>query len=798
MRGRIATAVFCLFAACNLPATEQPSCAAGVPVGSFQLSVERPSGGEALPIRVVNKILPGYRIAYRPLRLPPDAKDKARVGLVLIPAEEQDTSAQTVLEPKPATSPCDWTAPFRVGVAVLVFGPQGLDEKRVSSLIAKDEGLFSQLADYAEQTEQVEQFIESLAAEGEDNIEEVEEQEAALAASTPAERALLTLVRVLDPVIAGYDPLGTGRRAGPATLSGRAAGAFFDNAGGVLPGGGALSSVKGLLFPDTEFRTTFAQATEPSGVMLCAQRQPSRSRSRMAYVWARRIPDSGPPSVSLAKETHVPAGVKSTVPLRVKGPFEWGLLARVRDWTLAPPKGPGAVAVDVRPSTFARVLELDLRKAIVPPGAYRLSGRWDWEKLDVAGDLRLHPLGDLKKVRVAADSQSRLVTGNGIVAVRLEGTDLQFIDKVALKWMDKRGTEPMPVNFVLSRGEGAGPQKSLEFDVDTDTLRTGRYLVSLSQAGGGKGEATLRILPPHPAIQNLPLRVNLGEPEQKRILRGSGLDRIQKIEADRVEVSLLPAEPGGRQREAALRLLPGLKQGELIAFRLSVDGLEEPVKVEKAVRVAGPRPRIESVKGAWPDELGVELRDGELPAGSFVGFAMKVANLGAGAAVHLQCADPAKTLQSHRLRVGERITTATLASGGEGTLFLSLDPGGVGQTGCELTAIVETEPAGRSDPYSLGKVIRLPRIVSFELTDESAGDAAYAAVLKGQTLETIAQVGWNASEGVPVENLPAPIAGEGPSQALRVVLPWPSPSPHAPLYIWLRGEQEGRLTKARP
>jgi hypothetical protein len=36
--------------------------------------------------------------------------------------------------------------------------------------------------------------------------------------------------------------------------------------------------------------------------------------------------------------------------------------------------------------------------------------------------------------------------------------------------------------------------------------------------------------------------------------------------------------------------------------------------------------------------------------------------------------------------------------------------------------------------------------------------------------------------------------GEHPSQSLRVVLPWPAPGPHAPLYVWLRGEPQGRKT----
>ena len=41
-------------------------------------------------------------------------------------------------------------------------------------------------------------------------------------------------------------------------------------------------------------------------------------------------------------------------------------------------------------------------------------------------------------------------------------------------------------------------------------------------------------------------------------------------------------------------------------------------------------------------------------------------------------------------------------------------------------------------------------------------------------------------------------AGEGAKQALRIAMPWPSPTPKAPLFVWLRGETEGRATKVQP
>ena len=59
-------------------------------------------------------------------------------------------------------------------------------------------------------------------------------------------------------------------------------------------------------------------------------------------------------------------------------------------------------------------------------------------------------------------------------------------------------------------------------------------------------------------------------------------------------------------------------------------------------------------------------------------------------------------------------------------------PGAVGQSGCTLTAVMETEELGKSDPFTLGKVVRLPHIDSFAMTDEKSPEGFYG-VLKGRT-----------------------------------------------------------------
>jgi|SRR5579862_3436760 len=99
-----------------------------------------------------------------------------------------------------------------------------------------------------------------------------------------------------------------------------------------------------------------------------------------------------------------------------------------------------------------------------------------------------------------------------------------------------------------------------------------------------------------------------------------------------------------------------------------------------------------------------------------------------------------------------------------------------------------------SNPFTLATVIRLPRIETFWVTDEKSGDG-FAGSLKGFDLETIEKTGWDSKTGLSVADLPRPVAGEGAKQAMRIAMPWPSPSPKAPVFVFLRGEAEGRATK---
>src|SRR5579872_7031919 len=110
--------------------TPPRTCIGSVPIATFQLRVTPPGGGPALPIRQVNTIARGSKLACTPVKLPPDLKKSARVAVVLVPPPGA-SDAVTVLDLRALDGPTEWTMPFQVGVVLLVFGPQGLDEKRV-------------------------------------------------------------------------------------------------------------------------------------------------------------------------------------------------------------------------------------------------------------------------------------------------------------------------------------------------------------------------------------------------------------------------------------------------------------------------------------------------------------------------------------------------------------------------------------------------------------------------------------------------------------------------------------------
>jgi hypothetical protein len=767
------------------PAASQ-DCVGSAPVTTFRLTV-RPMGvgGVTVPIRRLNNMPAGAHIHYQPVDLPADLKNDAKLALVMVP--KSSGGQLTVLEPRAAAGSTEWTAPFSPQIMVLVFAPQGLDEKRLTNLVTKDDNLVSALADYADQTADLEAGLDA-ARELEEDANDDTRPARPL---TPSEQAIFALVRALNPAVSSYNPLGAGRRLGAVTLTGRGIDAFFDNAGGFVPGGGILPGVKSWLMPDTEFRSVYGVADGSDSVTLCTQIQP-RTRNRIAYLWAYRLTNAPAPAVTILTDTHVPAGMRVSVPVKLDHMADWPLLARVYEWRMVPVSGSTpALAVPVRPSSDERALRVDLKNFVGPAGPYRLEAKWDGEPFHPSGTFTLHKLGDLKAARVSPASQDQVVTGSGPVTVELTGGDLLFVDRASLHRVSS--FHEIPLDLPPDRDSTTD---SLRLEVDTDALRPAAYLLSLSRVDGATAEVPLDVLPPNPRIESKGLRVNLGEQEQTVTLAGSGLERIETLESDRAEITLAAAKEGGTRRNITVRLRADAKPGESLALAAKVSGRSGLLRFPGVLQVAAARPRIHDAKVSLPSDLVITPHDGELPASSWVNYAIR-ADAVEKPSLTLACAEASRTIQPETLRTGERHPDAQLTGSDDGNLFLSFEPGAIGQSGCTLMAVLESEATGKSDPFTLGKVVRFPRIESLTLSDEKA-DAGFYAVLKGFDLETIAKTGWDPSAGIDVPGLPQPLAGEGAKQTLRVVMPWPSPSPKAPLLIWLRGESEPRPTKVTP
>ena len=771
-------------------------CTGSVSLGSFKIAVRPSAKAPTLPLKSVSLIPAGSRLIWDPVHLPPHASEKEEVVALLVP---QGGDAVVSLGARKAGGHAEWDLPQVPEVIALIVGPSGLSVGKVKSLVAHNEDLLLQLADYAEQTSEVETLVQELA----DAETSGGGTDAALkgfssqfgvavpkldATANPGQQASL-LLRAVLPTANSYDPL-----ASTATqmqesvgLAATVAGLFFGNGVALAAGGTALfANLKGVMFPGTEFRSAFAQANAGDALALCTKNAAVKSRTHLAYLWAYRVPDLKPPVVALAGATHLAVGSKSTVKLKVADGSSAKDLARAHNWRLIPTVQGAQAAVGVSVASPDSI-QVDLSKSKAPPGEYRLAAGWDWDPISL-GTIWLHPYGDFSQVKLAPGSSAKLIEGNGISTVRLTGADFEFVEKVQWKKQGVKTAKVSDLHFDLPSGKDAGPQHTL--DVDIDTAAQGSYALLVSQSDGKTHEVPVTVLPPNPTVSSLPLRVNVGEDRQRVRLAGTGLDEIQTIAT---EAGSLTGAGAKREWTGEIQLKSGARPGQRFAMVLQVKGLEQPLVLPDAIEVVGPRPHITGLRKSMPGNLGVDLHEEELPAGITLGLVLQVKNLSGRPRVDLGCASGGLR-RPLKLSPDEPSGGAALSFAGPGELYLSFDPGSVGYPGCVISAAVITDPEGRSDEMKLGRVVRIPRLDQFTLTSEPAGPNAYAGILKGSDLDLVEKAGWDPQQGLPVDAIPTPVPGEPGKQTLRISLPWPAPAPHAPLYVWLRGESEGRKT----
>lgn len=705
------------------------------------------------------------------------------------------------LEPRKASEKTEWQLPERPLVIALVYGPQGLSEGKLQTLVTRNQDLLRELAEYAEQSSQVEDLVQELADAEQSRADAgnvlkgvsaeygVSAQKLNSTTSTDQQAALL--LKALVPASNSYDPLAVQSTQVQQTggVAASVAGLFFGNPVALAAGGVALlSNLRTVLFPNTEFRSAFAQTAGKSNLALCTKTQGAKAKMRTAYLWAYRVPQYANPALTLAKSPNLAVGTKATVDLKLGKNTTAKELPLAHDWHFVSNSGGDVFPVSVTP-TAAGALEIDLTKAKIPAGDYQLAFTWDWNPLSIAGTVHVHPPDDFSLVSLTPADHDRLIEGSGSVMVQLHGPDFEFLQGATIL-SSARNAKPAPVEYALPLGKGGGAQNAIA--VDIDTAKQGSYTLALTQSDGVSHKVPVTILPPNPKVANLPLRCNTGEIKQAIHLKGSGLDRIEAVTSDAGEIT---GTADSDEWSGEIHLKTGVGKGQTFALVLKVSGLEDPLRLADAIEIVGPRPKIQSVQKSQPATPGMEIAADELPAENPTGWVLTIDTPHASSLPQLELRCKAGELRHGlTLSTGTPVSGASLTSAGPGALYLSVDPGAVGYPGCQLSATLIVDPDGKSDPVVLGRVIRVPRLDRFTLTSEKVGENGYAGSLEGRDLDVIEKVGWDGTGGLPVEAIPIPLPGERASQSLRLVLPWPAPSPHAPLYIWLRGESQGRKT----
>jgi hypothetical protein len=869
MKPSLLLLTFIGFISLNADSVAPPPCLGGVSVSTFRLTLQPEGKGPALPLSSVNLIRPGEKLKYEPIHIPIPIKDKAQIAILLVPASAlaSDTGISgsgsasagsanadlkvgatshaekgkgkqkdlVVLEARPAKAPAQWVIPTRAAIVGVVFGPHGLDVKKVSSMVEKNEDLIPHLADYAQQTATVEALVQTLTqveqspTYGTDVNAALRGFSAAyglgipkLDTAAPTDQQAAQLLGAVLPSLSTYDPLTSERTAMVAQSTGLAssvAALFFGTPVGLAAGGAALfENLRIMVFPDTDFHAAFTQSVPSDGLALCSKDQKLKPRTRPAYLWMLRLPDVGAPAASLPETPCLPLGWKSTVKIACANPSQLKSLPRVRDWELVSGGHSAEVPVTVKLGEPDDSLELDLSKSKLPEGQYRLVAKWDWDPMQVQGDINLRSFADFSHAKLSPDSEDRLVEGTGLVRVQLTGADFEFVNKVALVPSDKAAVSspvsgalkddttlkaegfPKELSFTIPKARSGGEDATLDVDIDTAKLPAGPYCLKLTQTNGSNHDLGFVVHPPNPTLSNLPLRANLGEARQTFALEGTGLERVEGISSEGATWTLAPVATDAqnlRERKATLKLMSKAKKGESLDTSLKVSDLHTPLKIFDVVQVVGPRPKITGVNESSAQTTDVALRQGEIAAGGPVSFSIQTENAGSNPEFELSCSSQGDAKKPLALHPGERVGAAQLDFEGEGILFLSVDPGLVGRSGCQLEATVTVNETGASEPYSLGRVIRLPQIQKFVLTDQKKGSDLYLGSLTGQELQVIEKTGWDSQAGHPVQGIPVPALGDPQNQTLQIELPWPPPSPRAPLYVWLRGETTGRVTEAR-
>jgi hypothetical protein len=786
------------------PAAAEPqsrpfvACPAGSPLGAVEMQVS--AGDQSLPFRMINHLSEGDKLRYAPL-LRGKEKRPGEVALVLVPeTRERGKEDILVTDPKPADKPEEWKMTQTISLVALVYGPAGLNKKKVAKFLSRDEVLIAQLADYADKTAQAEQLVATL-SNSESSSATVNAALSGFASqygfalqidrNAPIQAQAATLLSAMNPQLASYDPLtsSTPQRSGQtASLATMAGALFFGSPVGLAAGGTAmLLDLRSIAFPDTQFRPSFAQPLPGAGVSLCGQVGPLPPHSRVAYLWASRVPNISRPSIRIGAAAFVPVAQKTPLPVDVPEPG-WKYLDRAREWTLV--NNQTKVSIPVVKLGNQHAIEIDLTKANLPPGDYQLTGFWDWEPWQASGTVHVLPLSDFKQAHLDPVSQDHLLAKSGKAPVTVTGSDFEFTTKVEVQKLHDEFATPENVRFHLPKGLREGPQDHMDVQLDTQPLDPGAYALLISQQDGKSHPVEFRVLANPPKIDNLPILVNLGTLTQHFVLKGERLEQLSKLETPGAVLHLSPPDSNRGERSVTVELNSSPRPGTALDVKAYIENRSEPLTLPDAFEVTGPLPVIASSKISLPKARMIAIRSDEFPAGYTLNAVLDVKNIERQSVLQLACADGVGDHAA--LHIGEQGGTWNLQQLSPDQLFLAFDTSRL-PAGCSLQAVIDNGRDGSSQPFTLAKILRLPEIDSLTLVDNQPQTGSRPYQLSGQNLEMIGKVGWDDHNGVEVVNLPSPLPGPGMKQSVQLTLPDP-PVPGALLHIWLRGDTQGRET----
>ena len=728
-------------------------------------------------------------------------KRPGEVALVLVPKLRHSGQADIIVtDPKPAGKPQEWKMTESISLAALVYGPAGLSRKKVANFLSQDEVLVAQLADYADKTAEAEQLVETLS----NNDSSAASVNAALNGfasqygfavqinrDAPAAVQAQTVFATMNPQLATYNPLASAsaERAGQtASMATTAATLFFGSPVGLAAGGTAmLLDLRAMAFPGTQFRASFAQPLKASGVNLCGPSDPVPPHTRAAYIWASRIPNISAPSIHIGKANYIPAEQKTPLPVDVPK-ADWKYLGRARAWALVNDQHK-KTPVSVVTLGNQNALELDLTKAHIAPGEYKLTGFWDWVPFEAAGTVHVEALSDFAKAHLDPASQEHLLAGSAKAPVTVTGSDFEFTTKVQVKKLNDEFATADDVRFLLPKGPREGPQEHMDVQIDPQGLEAGAYELLVSQQDGKTHPVKFSVLANPPHIENLPVVVKRGPGEQHFVLKGERLQLLSKLEVSGA-VLHLDSPASETERNVTVELKSSPQPGADLPVKAYLRDRTRPLNFPDGLQIAGPLPVIVSSKLSLPPGMAISLGSEDFPAGYTLNAVLDAKNLQRQSVLQLACADGLGTHAS--LHIGEQTGQTNLQQLSPDQLFLAFNTSGL-PAGCSFQAVIDNGRDGESQPFTLAHILRLPQIDSFAVADTPARNGTRHYQLTGQNLEMIAELGWAETNGTEVSSLPAPLPGPGLKQSLDVLLPDP-PNVDANLAVWLRGDKQGRTT----